>query len=140
MINNAFPQTQMHNSFGSVDTAWMRTYASGLFAQDDESYDIAVDDSGNTYVTGNVYNLQNGQDFCTIKYDRSGNQVWVKTYNGPGNSEDDVRAIAIDKWNNIYVTGGSYDLSGNSQFCTIKYNSAGDQLWVKQFRVVPKTQ
>jgi uncharacterized delta-60 repeat protein len=133
MASYVFPQTQFYNPHGSVDTAWMRTYVSGLLAQDDEAYDIAVDDTGNTYVTGNIYNLQNGKDFCTIKYDRSGNQVWVRTYNGPGNSDDDARAIAIDKLNNIIVTGGSYDINGNSQFSTIKYNSAGEQLWVKHF-------
>ena len=133
MTSYIFSQTQIHSTLGSVDTAWMRTYVSGLLAQDDEAYDIAVDDFGYTCITGNIYNLQNGQDFCTIKYDLSGNQVWVRTYNGPGNDNDDARAIAIDKWNNIYVTGGSYDLGGNSQFCTIKYNSMGEQQWVKHF-------
>ena len=47
---------------------------------------IAVDAAGNVYVTGESRGNGSVDDYATLKYDPSGNLLWEKRYNGPGNS------------------------------------------------------
>jgi uncharacterized delta-60 repeat protein len=101
------------------------------------SYDsadaIAVDNSGNVYVTGISYGSGTGGDCVTIKYDPNGSQLWVNRYNGSGNGDDRAWALALDNSNNIYVTGNSVG-SGTGYDCvTIKYDPNGSQLWVMRY-------
>ena len=51
---------------------------------------------------------------------------------GPANSDDEATAIAIDGVGNIYVTGYSPGSVGYD-YATIKYNSAGQQQWVRRY-------
>jgi hypothetical protein len=104
---------------------------------------ISTDSHGNIYVTGWTkgslpnYNNLGGEDAFVAKYDAYGNQLWVKQL---GTSSDDrASAISVDSLDNIYVTGwtlGSLTPSGNSGYhdiFVIKYDTNGNQLWVKQF-------
>jgi len=104
---------------------------------------IAVDASGNVYVTGGCtatgpfghggYDL----DYATIKYGPDGTQTWVARYNGPGYFLDEAMAIAVDGSGNVYVTGTSQTEAGFSprfrEYVTIKYDSDGNELWVAQY-------
>jgi hypothetical protein len=94
---------------------------------------IAVDNSGNVYVTGESTGLQGDLDCTTIKYDSRGQQEWVARYNGESNDNDWGAAIALDKSGNVYVTGGSALAGIFSQYVTIKYDPAGQQQWVAQY-------
>ena len=61
-------------------------------------------------------------------------QEWVARYHYY--SEDAAIAMAIDNTGNVYVTGGSEASTPNGakqDYATIKYNSAGIQLWVQRF-------
>lgn len=93
---------------------------------------IAVDSSGNVYVTGNSYNGDN-QDIVTIKYDSAGNEQWVARYNGPANKADEVNGIALDYSGNVIVTGGSKPENGLIDCITIKYSSGGNEIWVARY-------
>jgi len=117
------------------DTAWERRYSNPFWDRDnDDAYAIAVDGSGNVYVTGRSYGSGTRDDYATIKYDPAGNQLWVQRYNGPGNYDDEARAIAIDDYGNVYVTGCSYGGPGVlNDYATIKYNSNGDTVWVRRY-------
>ena len=99
----------------------------------DEAYSIAIDGFGNVYVTGYSTGSVTGYDYCTIKYNSSGDTVWVRRYNGPGNGDDKAYSIAVDGSGNVYVTGWSYGSGTNADYCTIKYNSAGVQQWVARY-------
>jgi len=111
-----------------VDTAWVRRY-NGPGNSEDHAYALSVDSSGNVYVTGWSPGSGTGLDYATIKYSPSGDTLWVKRYNGPGNGSDYAYALAVDGSGNVYVTGWSYGSGSSSDYATIKYSpcvKAGD--------------
>jgi len=91
----------------SVDTAWVRRY-NGPGNGDDGASAMAVDNSGNVYVTGGSRGSGTSTDYATIKYYPNGDTAWVKRYNGSRNASDRASAIAVDGFGNVYVTGTSY--------------------------------
>ena len=94
---------------------------------------IALDSSGNVYVTGFSYGSGTGDDYATIKYNTSGDTMWIRRYNGLGNGDDAARAIALDVSGNVYVTGLSRGSGTGYDYATIKYNSSGDTVWVRRY-------
>ena len=116
----------------SVDTAWVRTY-NYPGNDDDDASAIAVDDSGYVYVTGYSTAAGNNQDYATIKYYPNGDTVWVKRYNGPGDSFDWARALVIDNSYNVYVTGRSTGSGTNYDYATVKYYPNGDTAWIRRY-------
>ncbi len=99
----------------------------------DAPWGIVLDNSGNIYVTGEVRNSSLYSDILTVKYNSSGNSVWMQTYNGPGNGNDYGNAIALDNTGNVYITGGSDSPSFYIDYVTIKYNESGTQQWVSRY-------
>ncbi len=94
---------------------------------------LAVDGSGNVYVTGQSRISDYNYDYLTVKYDTNGKQLWVKRYNGPASGMDEAVAIALDGAANVFITGWSEGSNSNSDFATIKYNSNGQQIWIKRY-------
>ena len=92
---------------------------------------IAIDSSGNVYVTGGSGSFVNetSYDYATVAYDSSGNQLWVSRYNGPANADDLAKAITIDSKGAVYVTGWIHN-SGYSDFATLKYYSPLHQVQI----------
>ena len=97
----------------------------------DEAVDVAVDSSGNSYVTGNSQNGTFYSNWATIKYNAAGTPVWTKIYNGPGNGYDKPAAIVTDSVGNVYVTGRSVGTLTNVDYATIKYAPNGTVLWTR---------
>jgi hypothetical protein len=99
----------------------------------DKATSLALDESGNVYVTG--YSPGGGMpdDYVTIKYDAAGNQVWRAHYNGPGNDVDHASSIAVDSSGNVYVTGQSVGSGTAYDYATVKYDASGDQLWIARY-------
>jgi hypothetical protein len=114
------------------DTAWVRRY-NGPGNDYDEALAIAVDDSGNVYVTGYSTDIVTSDDYATIKYYPNGDTAWVRRYNGPGNSWDEAWAIVVDGSNNVYVTGYSYGSGTFADYATVKYYPNGDTAWVRRY-------
>ncbi len=97
-------------------------------------YSLAVDGSGNVYVTGESAGSGTSRDYATIKYNSSGVQQWVARYNGPGNSNDFADySLVVDGSGNVYVTGYSLGSGTLDDYATIKYNSSGVQQWVARY-------
>jgi hypothetical protein len=103
----------------------------GPISEPDVARDIAVDNAGNSYVTG--YSQGVNLDFATIKYNTNGSQQWVSRYNGTANSGDLAYAIALDKAGNVYVAGSDQTTIYNSDYRTIKYNSSGALQWTAKY-------
>ncbi|UOK43900.1 MULTISPECIES: SBBP repeat-containing protein [Flavobacterium] len=119
---------------------------------------IAIDGSGNIYITGNfasttdfdpsagVANLSSsGQgDIFLAKYDVSGNYVYAKKLGGADHDED--RCIVVDASGNAYVTGffsGTADFdpsagvanlssAGQRDIFLAKYDSSGNYVYAKK--------
>jgi hypothetical protein len=118
-----------------VDSAWVRRYH-GTGNREDGANAIAVDGSGNVYVTGYSRGLGTDDDYVTIKYNTAGVQQWLQRYDGPGNSSDEAFAIAVDGQGNVYVTGVSWGSGTSADYATIKYNAAtGETVWVRRYNV-----
>jgi ankyrin repeat protein len=122
--------TIKYNSNG--DTAWVRRY-NGPGNSADQAYALAVDGSGNVYVTGRSIGSGTDYDYATIKYNSNGDTAWVRRYNGSGNSGDYVHALAVDGSGNVYVTGMSPGSVTSDDYATIKYLSNGDTAWVRRY-------
>jgi hypothetical protein len=112
-----------------VDTAWVRRY-DGPAHGHDWATALAVDSSGNVYVTGasaadtGYVNL----DFLTIKYNRSGDTAWMRRLDFSGN--DKPYGLGVDARGNVYVAGAGYD---QGRLVVAKYDSLGHQLWARSF-------
>ncbi len=97
------------------------------------AYDIILDADGNVYVTGGSGGFESPCDYVTIKYNSNGNQLWVARYQSPNNGYDFAKAMAIDHFGNLYVTGLSKRPDGKCNYATIKYDSKGNELWAAQY-------
>jgi len=111
---------------------WVARY-NGPGDNTDKATAIALDDYGNIYITGISFGSGIGLDYATIKYDSAGNEIWIRRYNGPGNSADWGRAIAVDDSGNVYVTGQSLGSGTSYDYATIKYDSDGGEQWVRRY-------
>lgn len=100
--------------------------------QDDSPDAIAVDVSGNVYVTGRSRKGPD-DDYLTIKYDANGTQLWTALYDNVNN--DRPNALAINDSGDVYVTGRSDNssLTNNNDYLTVKYNSSGTKLWASRY-------
>jgi len=86
--------------------------------------DIAIDDSNNIYLTGGW-----SEQGILAKYSPEGEQQWIKYYIGPDNNYIYTNKIAIDKANNIYVSGQTEMAFLSYAILLMKYNPAGDTIW-----------
>ncbi len=115
-------------------TVWAKNLA-GLGGDSANVRNIVSDKIGNIYVTGffnshkiyfgNTILVNKGQpgsskDVFVAKYDSSGNALWA--VNAGGNGYDYSNAIAIDGFDNIYITGFSTSPSMDFDGIIIPYN------------------
>jgi len=120
---------------------------------------IAVDGSGNCYITGEFYstadfdpgpgtaNLTSFGPYANIfiaKYDANGNYLWAKTMGSTTNGERG-NSIALDGAGNCYITGYFYGTTdfdpgpgianitsiGQTDIFIAKYDANGNYLWAK---------
>lgn len=112
---------------------WVKTY-NGTGNGGDYGFAIAVDGSGNVYVTGRS-DVGGAQKFTTLKYDASGNVAagWPSIYTaGLSSIFDQSQAIKVDGSGNVYVTGKS-GTAGTEDYLTLKINSNGTVAWAKKY-------
>jgi len=100
----------------------------------DEPAVLAVDESGNVYVTGSsTIASGDGSCYATVKYDNSGVQQWVAIYNSPQSGWSYPTAFAVDDSGCVYVTGVGLAIESYSDYATIKYNTFGEEQWIAHY-------
>jgi len=124
---------------------------SGGSPDEDETFGIATDNSGNSYITGHFYSTTNISsatltsdglgDIFIAKYDNSGNLQWAKR--AGGEFDDEGNSVAVDNSGLIYVTGrfrvnSNFDhLSmwaslGDADIFIACYNNSGNVQWIQK--------
>ena len=119
--------TVKYDSSGTL--VWQARYNNPDVDGIEEAAAIAVDATGNAYVTGRSQGNGTGYDYVTVKYDLGGIQQWVRRYNNNVNGVDEATAMALDAGGNIYVTGRSQGNGTGLDYLTIKYDGSGQQVW-----------
>lgn len=104
------------------DFEWAKSTGGSGF---EHAYAIALDNSGNAYITGTFtgmidfdpgpgtdnYTSAGGDDIFISKYDSLGNYIWTKQIGGAGNDGNELigpiqgSSLTIDTFGNIYKTG-----------------------------------
>ena len=91
---------------------WIELFGApgGKWGAGDWGIGIAVDRWGNAYVAGCTMGTFPGQTFAggwcdafIAKYDRYGEQKWIKQFGTLG--DEDAWGIALNHWGDIYVSG-----------------------------------
>lgn len=142
---------------GSGDLIWAVSMGG---AGSDEANDIAVDDDGNVYITGQymgpadfdpgpgTFNLLPDGGFWdtfVCKLDNTGNLVWAKGFGG-ATGNDNGLGIAVDGAGSVYTTGffmdtadfdpglGVYELgAGGEDIFVQKLDENGNFMWAYKF-------
>jgi hypothetical protein len=110
---------------------WTNRYDGPARSTDDPTA-LAVDGNDNVFVTGKSLGIGSGFDYATIAYSSAGVPLWTNRFNGPGNNNDTVQALAVDADGNVLVTGTTFIVSTNNDYATIKYSGTGVPLWTNR--------
>tara|TARA_R110002049_G_scaffold65035_1_gene170979 strand:+ start:117987 stop:120212 length:2226 start_codon:yes stop_codon:yes gene_type:complete len=167
---NPGPETNTLTSNGDWDFFLLKLDSNGNFiwvnstggSSSDDVNSVAIDSSGNVYLTGNFYytvdfdpgsetfNLTSAgcNDFFIQKFDTDGNYIWAKTIGN--NACGSAISLTIDSSDNTYITGyysGTVDFdpgasttnlssSGGSDIFILKLDSNGNFIWAKSFQEI----
>jgi hypothetical protein len=117
---------------------WMQPIAT---PEDDSSLDLAASPLGDLYVAGYTWGTLGSEsagsaDAFVSKFDASGNPVWTRQRGGP--LAEFVYGAAADDGGNVFVAGTtqgglSGSTAGSYDAFVLKYDSAGNLLWARQF-------
>jgi hypothetical protein len=106
----------------SGDTSWARSYRPPG-TNYGNAFAVAVGATGSVYITGEVWGGI-GRDMCTVKYSATGDTVWTKGHNGPGNEDDFGTSISLSSNGGVVVGGASCELVTSSDFAIWYYQES----------------
>jgi len=127
---NVVPPLTISNS---LICDWNRTWGG---ADDEGGYRVAVDSSGNVYISGSTESFGMGlTDMVLVKYDGNGVQQWNRTWGGAG--YDLGYGVAVDSSGNVYLVGGTMSFgAGGYDIVLVKYDGNGGQQWNRTWGAV----
>jgi len=106
-IGTEYDSILLAYSISNGNELWNTSY-NGPGNGNDSYLKIALDQAtGDIFTTGFYTGIGTDYDCVVTAYDSSGNQQWIKSYNGPGNGRDMGIDIILDQNNNIYVAAWS---------------------------------
>ncbi|GAA5029833.1 hypothetical protein GCM10011506_18410 [Marivirga lumbricoides] len=136
-----------YNASGQL--LWSAADSNPIASSWNEPSAIAVNESGVVAITG--YAAVDGdsqgywEGYLTLLYDSEGKQVWRRPFlfqslvdetdpsSGLNNTHSAAKSIAFDANGNLIVTG-TFDVINAPRMGTIKYDSDGNEEWIKTYR------
>lgn len=128
---------------GEVSAApgWFELLVDEVYANDESSKAIVVDNDGNSYVIGSTMDdfedqRSNGsRDIIIVKSDFNGARQWAKLIGTT--ARDNANSIGVDDAGNFYVVGttcGDWDdyvnpYEGGLYIFIMKFNAQGERVW-----------
>jgi hypothetical protein len=138
VIHGALLFAALATGASAQNQVWIRQLGS---VGADYAWAAASDGSGGVYVGGNTSDSLGGpnvgnDDLWLARYDSAGNQAWIRQVGS--NRGDYPTAAAPDGSGGVYVCGhteGSFGgpSAGNYDVWLVRYDSAGNQAWIRQF-------
>jgi hypothetical protein len=107
-----------------IQQAWVARYNNGIGNGTNQAVKMALDASGNIYVTGYSQNANTNLGYVTIKYAPNGNQLWAARYDSTNYPSAIPVGLVLDNSNDVIVTGSAL---------TVKYDTNGNQLWTAPY-------
>jgi hypothetical protein len=109
---------------------WVYTYQQS--GGDDRGPFIACGADHNLYTAGYTKPSGGQSDLILISVDTIGHQRWIRTYNGPGNGDDEARPLVISPSGSV-CTAGRARGSGSQDMLVLSMDTSGSQNWASRF-------
>ncbi len=97
---------------------------------------VTSDANGFSYVTGYIYDPATLNDIVVIKYTPEGDTVWVRTFNGNDNQNDEGMGICVDSDGCVYVVGAAQYTGKAYDVVIVKYSSDGVEQWAMAYHEI----
>lgn len=128
---------------GNIDLTY-RSIVRTLSGRNKDTFNSAIETNdkelivvGTSYGADSRFDTKGAQDAVIVKYDSKGNQQWIKSFGG---SENDIFNSVIETKNKELIvvgesrsTNAGFNNNGVNDAIIVKYDSNGNQLWVKNF-------
>jgi len=126
--HEAMAKTIKYDAAGNL--VWLNIYS--RMNRSDRLYGLLLDGKGNLYVVGSSSYRTNGkEESLIIKYaantpDPDGKILWTKSFDYQGADDDRANSVAIDKNDNLVITGQAWNTTvGTDQMTTVKFDRTG---------------
>lgn len=124
--------------YSKAQFEWLNEYSG---SKNVEIYDTHMDHNENLYSTGSFNeDVAFGEDsyvtggYFLLKHDKTGNLLWFKIIKSDSSLHTWVNKVITDAEGNIYIVGGTAEQpTGFNAFIT-KYDSNGNQTWMKVYK------
>ena len=117
--------TTLAYSLTSGDQRWVRHFDDAAHGSDTATAIAVSPDADRVYVSGEGFSKAASFDYATIAYDTAtGDRVWLRRYDGPGDSADSANGLGIlPDGSRLFVTGRSVGLGSfaDYDFATVSY-------------------
>jgi len=114
------------------DSVWARTYNRYPANDEDLLSAVAVDRSGNVFVTGSSFDNSTDYDIATVGYSVQGVPLWSRRYDAE-QMEDGGFDIAVDSLGDVIVTGTVETAQNFEDIAVLKYSSSGEVIYSYQW-------
>lgn len=138
-LGNVYVTGGSENTAGEMDMVTIKYDSDGGLVWSDRlpgdggGRAVVLDGVGHAYVAGTGLGASGTNDYVVVKYDAAGDTVWLREYDGPAGGEDNARAIALDGFGNLFVTGESEGVVSGFGYATLKYLPDGTLDWVARY-------
>lgn len=117
---------------------WTNSFSASQSAALAEKVFLALGNDGTAFVAGVAAPGNSWEEYATVAYSSHGTPLWTNYYNGPARLADIPEGLAVDKLDNVFITGSSeLDVFNDFAATTIAYSAAGTTLWTNTLSGFP---